>query len=357
MIVKDEAPIIEKTLQHLCDTLDISYWVICDTGSTDGTQQIIIDFFNRLGINGKLYEDQWKDFGHNRTLAIKRAQGTADYILVFDADDSIEGELILPQDLSHEQYMLYFSEKSFVRPLLLRGNVDWKWLGVLHEFIVKEDDSTPSSLVIEGNYWVNSGRYGNRSNVHPHVKYLNDAKVLEQAYWDDLLSGGSLYPRYCFYTAQSYKDCEHRHQAIEYYLKTIDTHAWNEERYCSALYAGILYFEIDEAEKAIQILLHGQSILGTRCECYFEIAKYYNSQREWELAFKYLIMASKISKPNTGLFIDNSIYDWRINFELHICAYYVNELEIGKKACLDVINCGHNTGVLDLCKNNLKYYE
>jgi len=45
MIVKNEAHVIVKTLINLCEKIDFSYWVICDTGSTDNTKEVIIDFF------------------------------------------------------------------------------------------------------------------------------------------------------------------------------------------------------------------------------------------------------------------------------------------------------------------------
>ena len=45
MIVKDEAHVIERCLSSVLPVID--YWVIVDTGSTDGTQQKIKDFFDR----------------------------------------------------------------------------------------------------------------------------------------------------------------------------------------------------------------------------------------------------------------------------------------------------------------------
>ena len=49
MIVRDEATIITKCLDSVVKYLD--YWVICDTGSTDQTKEIICDFFE---INNKV---------------------------------------------------------------------------------------------------------------------------------------------------------------------------------------------------------------------------------------------------------------------------------------------------------------
>ena len=44
MIVKDEAPNIERCLASCAPF--INYYVICDTGSTDNTKEIIKKFFD-----------------------------------------------------------------------------------------------------------------------------------------------------------------------------------------------------------------------------------------------------------------------------------------------------------------------
>ena len=47
MIVKNETAIIKECLESMCQYID--YWVICDTGSTDGTQD--------CGYSGNRWED------------------------------------------------------------------------------------------------------------------------------------------------------------------------------------------------------------------------------------------------------------------------------------------------------------
>ena len=44
MIVKDESSIILNTLNNLVEHIKLDYWVICDTGSTDNTAEIIKSF-------------------------------------------------------------------------------------------------------------------------------------------------------------------------------------------------------------------------------------------------------------------------------------------------------------------------
>lgn len=61
MIVKNEGHIIKNTLIKLLNKITFDYWVISDTGSTDKTKEIILDFFkeeilkvNYLMMNGKI---------------------------------------------------------------------------------------------------------------------------------------------------------------------------------------------------------------------------------------------------------------------------------------------------------------
>ena len=82
MIVRDEAAVIERCLASVRDHIDT--WVICDTGSTDGTQDLVRTALS--GIPGELHERPWVDFGHNRTELLRLARGKADFLLLLDAD-------------------------------------------------------------------------------------------------------------------------------------------------------------------------------------------------------------------------------------------------------------------------------
>src|SRR6185437_6058415 len=91
MIVRNEAHIITETLDAVAPYIDT--WVIVDTGSADGTQDLIRTHMAHLGIPGELHERPWRDFGYNRTEALALARGHGDYIFVMDADDTIVGAL------------------------------------------------------------------------------------------------------------------------------------------------------------------------------------------------------------------------------------------------------------------------
>ena len=59
-----------------------------DTGSDDGTQNIVREFFH--DIPGELHERPWVDFAHNRSQALALARSHGDYSLIIDADDVLE---------------------------------------------------------------------------------------------------------------------------------------------------------------------------------------------------------------------------------------------------------------------------
>lgn len=95
-MVKNEAPRIRRMLDSIYQYID--YWVIQDNGSTDGTQDIINDFFKEKGIPGFLYQiDWWEGHGINRNHALQTAlksKHECDWILRVDADE----ELIVEKD-------------------------------------------------------------------------------------------------------------------------------------------------------------------------------------------------------------------------------------------------------------------
>src|SRR6202000_1843866 len=86
MIVKNEATVIRRCLDSLRQIID--HWVIVDTGSTDGTQDIIRAHLHDLP--GELPERPWRDFAQNRSEALELARGKADYTFIIDADDTLE---------------------------------------------------------------------------------------------------------------------------------------------------------------------------------------------------------------------------------------------------------------------------
>jgi glycosyltransferase involved in cell wall biosynthesis len=90
-MVANEARTITRMLDSVYPYID--YWVIQDNGSTDGTQDIITNYFKEKGIPGFLYEIEWQFPGWNRDHALQTCLKTdhgCDWILRMDADERLE---------------------------------------------------------------------------------------------------------------------------------------------------------------------------------------------------------------------------------------------------------------------------
>ncbi|MCF9034795.1 glycosyltransferase [Acinetobacter nectaris] len=76
---------------------------------------MIKSYLDRYHLRGEVLKHIWKDFAHNRNLALDACKGKSDYILVFDADDRFYGDFILPDPLSYDIYHLTFksAERDF----------------------------------------------------------------------------------------------------------------------------------------------------------------------------------------------------------------------------------------------------
>ncbi len=87
MIVCDEAAIIERALRSVAG--HVGCCVICDTGSTNATADVVRAFCAARGIACELHEIGFVDFGQARNEALARARRSPlafDYLLLLDAD-------------------------------------------------------------------------------------------------------------------------------------------------------------------------------------------------------------------------------------------------------------------------------
>ena len=276
MIVKNESHIIIDTLTKLISKIKFDYYVICDTGSDDNTIDLIKYFFKDL-IPGEIHIHEWMDFGYNRSLALHAAFGKTDYLLIFDADDYIEGEIILP-NLILDSYMLNFGNigNAYERMCLVKNNIIWKYIGVLHEYISTENQITTGHII--GNYFVVSGRTSSRNN--DSQKYIKDAEILEKGYHESLKNGDNLFNRYVYYCANSYLDAGIKDKAIEWYNLTLKSNGWFDERYNSCLK---LYDLTNNKDYLIQSFHHNPQ----RVEGIFYLIRHYTCEEMYSIAMGY----------------------------------------------------------------------
>jgi tetratricopeptide (TPR) repeat protein len=336
MIVKNESQIIEQTLINLCNYINFTYWVICDTGSTDNTVWIINNFFSKKNIPGEICHHVWKDFGHNRTIALQAAYNKTDFLFIFDADDSINGKFEMPK-LEHDWYNVFFGSTHFkyVRPLIINNRKRWKFKGILHEYLTPLEHSEYAKT-IEGDYFITSGKGGARSK-NPN-KYLDDAnlfkKEIECIQSTNNHPDADLLPRYTYYCANSYRDSNESENAILYYKKVFECDTWIQEKYNSALAIGNIYENLNNIEEAINYWYKAILYDKERRESILKIMDYYfKNENYFALNCLYeKIKDFKIQDISSKLFLDISRYD-DVHYLNSIGACYISEWMSGYYSC------------------------
>jgi glycosyltransferase involved in cell wall biosynthesis len=316
MIVKNEAQVIRRCLESVRSLIDA--WAIVDTGSTDGTQDIIRDAL--IGLPGELVERPWKNFGHNRTEALKCASGRGDYIFVIDADEVLHRsqDFQLPH-LVADSYdaEIKYGGCSYLRKQLLRADLPWRYEGVLHEYAYC--DLARSEAKLAG-IWTVPHRDGARAR-NPKT-FRQDALLLEQALLEDPTN-----TRNTFYLAQSYRDAGDLELALRHYRKRAEMGGWPEEVWYSLYQIGLIEQRLGRPfPEVLQCFLSAFNHLPTRAEPLFRIGVHYQKEQEHQLAYFFLERAMTIGYPsNDRLFVERTIYEQFLPIEYAISCYHVGK--------------------------------
>ena len=331
MIVKNEAHVIERCLRSVKPFVDA--WAICDTGSTDGTQDIIRRFMGDLP--GELIERPWVDFATNRNEALDLSRKYGDHALVIDADDVLETDAGFAwPELGALAYMIEIvdaNDTRYGRVALPRLDANWKWQGVLHEALcTPQPVSTP---YLRGLRILRIFNDGARSKQSAHDKFSRDADILRRALIKEPANA-----RYAFYLAQSLRDAGLPSEALAAYEKRVTMGGWAEEVYFSKLQIATL-LERTNAPYAqiVAAWIDAYDYRPTRAEAPCELARYLRLQQRYTAAREFGKIACAIPKPDDLLFLDEGVYAWRARDELSISAYWSGDKALSAKLCRELL--------------------
>ncbi len=332
MIVKDEKDVITRCLDSVIPFID--YWVIVDTGSTDGTQALIQEHLKN--IPGKLFERPWKNWGETRTEALKLAQteGEGEYLLFMDADDilSLDSKEAL-SNLSADLYYMWRGSKGFSyrKPQIVKKDLSWKWVGVTHEYL---DCACPfTSETLENVRYLTLD--GGATSKNPKQKFLKNVALLEKA-----LQKEPKNDRYAFYLAESYRDAGEKGKALEWYQKRIQMGGWAEETFWAMFQSAILLRDLGlPSPVVIEALLAAHRFRPHRPEPIYSLAEAYIASQNHTKAYEYLKAWPFIPKPEEkdSLFNMDWIEEYGLLFQLSICSYYVGNYEESLKLCDELL--------------------
>lgn len=317
MIVKNEAPVIERCLESIMPMID--YWVIVDTGSTDGTQDKIRKFMK--DIPGELYERPWVNFGFNRNEALQLAASKGEYVLFIDADEIAEGYFDR-NELDADAYLVPVRTSSeplmtFLRGFMVRTALGWTWNGVIHEKL----SSPPNAIykTVDNTVLSAEPRDGHRSE-DPN-KYRKDAAVLEKALLDDPDNSD-----YVYYLAQSYYNCGEYELSLKNYQRRAQMSGWDQHTFWS-LYQGTIIMESLGKDPADIIAGYSAAFQyrPTRVEPLCRLSQFLYARKNFILGYLVAKLGKDLPMPNDIVYLEPWMYSWGIQATYANCA-----MELGK---------------------------
>ena len=324
MICKNESEVIRRALSS-CRPY-INTWVVLDTGSTDGTQDIIRE--EMAGLPGQIIEEPWVNWETSRTRAIQLGlmSGT-DFVLIMDADEKFmvpEG-WAWPEDMSRDKaywVTIQYNTMMYTRPSVISPLHNWHYVGVTHEYLTAHPDDPPIVTLP-----IRLETYHTRTNK-PVSKCLEDVRLLEEALEKE--PGNS---RYQFYLAQSYRDSMQLEKAIEAYTKRATMGGWYEEVWYSLFQIGEIKVKLNAPEPEIMYAyLIAYEYNPRRSEPLGALARYLRLRQKFRTSLIFSEMALRIPIPNEMLFLETIYYQWLNLDEFSVCAYWTGRYQEAIKA-------------------------
>lgn len=312
MIVRNEVKILERCLSSVAPWIDA--YVVGDTGSTDGTQDLIRDFFASRGIPGEIHEFEFLDFGHARNRALQHCRESAlkfDTILLSDADMElvVEKESFRSDIDRPAHHVRQVAGISYDNVRILNRDLDARYVGRTHEYIDTRG-AIPSRL--EGIWFLDHAEGSSRGD-----KFERDVRLLKKSIEENPRDARAM-----FYLAQTYKDMGECHRAIEWYERRVKQGGFEEEVWYSLLMIARLHQKLGQDERFVAKSLEAFQRRPSRAEPLHDLANHYRHKGANELAAMFAEAGLDLPKSRDQLFIEDYIHDYGFRQEMAIAGYY-----------------------------------
>jgi len=352
MIVKNESRIITRLFDSVLPIIDC--YCICDTGSTDNTKELIIEYFENKGIPGKIVEEPFVNFAHNRNFALKSCLGMSDYVLLLDADMVLEINPSFEKSTlrNYDSFTILQGTEEFYyhNTRIMKNNGLYHYIGVTHEYISTPSENKKMDIGKLSLFIRDIGDGGSKSD-----KYERDIKLLKHGIEENPNSD-----RYHFYLANTYFDSGKYEDAIETYKKRIEIGGWEQEVWYSYYRIGLAYKNMGKMEQAISSWLDAYNFMPRRIENLNEIIMHYRILNKCKIAHEFYKIAKESLKnaadKDSYLFLNNDVYTYKLEYEMSILACYLGIKNINDQTITIFNNCNEQHIINNLL-SNMKFYK
>jgi glycosyltransferase involved in cell wall biosynthesis len=351
MILKNEAHTIEKTLNSVKDHID--YWAIIDTGSTDGTQDIIRKCLEN--VPGQLHEEPFIDFSTMRNKSLDLAGEASRWIIWLDADDVLVGGENLRKFLEADSsgatayYVTLNTGIFYDQCRVIKSGAGWRFKGVVHEVLMHPTEMPHSTKIPGVLVEHHPDQIGRDKTV---ARWSRDVVLLAEEFEKNPTDARS-----AFYLAQTLSWLGRWDEAYAAYRRRIFLEGWWEEVYESKMGLAKCAEQLGKSlDEVIRLFMDAYNYAPSRAEPLYEAAfRCMVADRRPE-AFMYAKRGTEICKPtNVRLAMDSSIYDWRLHDVVASTAGWVGCLDVGEKSAAIAVK--HNSTDDRMVKNLIWYIK
>lgn len=365
MIVKDESASIAETVDSVKPYVD--HYTILDTGSTDGTQDIIHERFG--DVPGEVFEEEFTDFSSTRNRVIELAGLKCVFVLMLSGDESLRlGSALrnfleehrswdwVKKSRAHEAYnmQIKYGTDVYDSTRIHRSDAAWFYVGVTHEYMTNARRNV-ATMRVKASDGVVPYLFHDLSNSDPAGKrrrWKLDLELLSGE-WDKKPNT----TRTAFYIGQTYECLRDYPNAYKWYKRRFDLGGWHEEAYEARFRMGrVSKYMKHPWPEVQQHWLDAHAFLPSRAEPLYAIANhYFHREKNYALAFLFAQRAAQLPFPaHLRLFIDKPVYDFKAHDLLGIVAFYVGEYDVGERAVRKALSVLPNDRRLT---KNLGFYQ
>lgn len=352
MIVKNESKILMRMFDAVVDIIDC--YCICDTGSTDNTPELISDYFITKCIPGKIIHEPFKNFAHNRNVALWACKGLADYVILLDADMILKvSEKFDKKALTQDYYHIFQGNETFYyqNVRIVKNNGLYSYVGVTHEYVNTPTGSRGGKVFDKKVIFIHDiGDGGAKSD-----KFKRDIMLLEKGLIDEPHN-----TRYYFYLGNSYRDHGNKEKAINTYVKLLSINSWAQEKYCACVSIGDIYQKKGDSVSAVKYWIKASEYDNERIEGVVKAAEHYRETGE-NVVVNLLYNKYKGYKRGLAegkLFVEQEKYWDVLEYQNSISAYYANDKETGYTCCKQILLNGlMKPELLQSTLANLRFYK
>jgi hypothetical protein len=327
MIVKNETKVLPRLAANLLPHID--GWVIVDTGSDDGTPEMVTDLFGSKP--GELLHAEWDGFAPARNLALDAAAKRWDWVLHMDADETLAivgsdqrfqrlGHWLqtISPDVQGVDAEVRYGDLRYNVPRVLRSSAGWRWHGRAHEYLGDRDGAgmelcSAPLMTVE-----HHADGGNRA-----AKFARGIEGLTRDWAENVNP-----PRTAFYLGRTHDDYGEAHDAIHWYSVSLRLDGWDEERFYATWRLGELLLRTGpqtSSQEGLRTLWEAHEMRPWRLEPLWSLARYHRERGEWWAAWE-AVQAPHGVEPRPvpdRLFVHSDVKAWKLPLEAVLVAPHI----------------------------------